>query len=122
MVVLKDLGLTIGDVELGQIEAEADRKLADYFVTTDFVVDAISGAGSLFLGRKGSGKSALFTQLPRLMRESGQSDVIEILLTPDNYSWAALQRYEEQGLLPEHAHTNAWKYSLAIEIAAALVA
>jgi hypothetical protein len=121
MSTLGDLGLTLGSVDLGEIEAEADRKLAEYFVTTDYVTDAVSGAGSLFLGRKGSGKSAVFTQLPRLVRESGQPNALTIQLTPDNYSWAALKRYEEQGLLAEHAHTNAWKYSLAIEIAASVV-
>jgi hypothetical protein len=121
MATLQDLGLTLGNVDLGEIEAEADPKLAEYFVTTDFVVDAIEGTASLFLGRKGSGKSAVFTQLPRLIRESGKPEVISIQLTPDNYSWAALRRYEEQGLLAEHAHTNAWKYSLVIEIAANLV-
>ena len=43
------------------------------------------------------------------------------LVTPDQYSWSALKRYREQGLLDEHAHTNAWKLSLAIEISAALL-
>jgi hypothetical protein len=31
-----------------------------------------------------------------------------------------LKGYQEQGLLPEHAHTNAWKLTLAIEVAGRL--
>lgn len=122
MATLAELGLTLRDIDLGDIEAEADHKLSEYFIETDFARDAVSGTGATFLGRKGSGKSALFTQLPRLMHESGQDEVIVRLLTPDNYAWAALKGYREQGLLLEHAHTNAWRYTLATEIAVAIVA
>lgn len=120
MARLSELGLTLADVDLGEIEAEADRKLAEYFVTTDYVIEATTGSATLFLGRKGSGKSAVFTQLPRLIRELNQDSVITIQVTPDQYSWAALKQYAEQGLLAEQAHTNAWKYSLAIEVAAGI--
>ena len=121
MTRLAELGLTLADVHLGEIEAEADRKLADYFVRTDYVVEAVEGPGTLFLGRKGSGKSALFSQLPRLIDEARPGQGATILLTPDQYSWAALKQYAELGLMAEQAHTNAWKYSLALEIAAHLV-
>jgi hypothetical protein len=85
------------------------------------VHNAFSGRRTLFLGRKGSGKSALFSQLPRLAEIPGSKDRSVTLLTPDQYSWSALKRYREQGLLDEHAHTNAWKISLAIEISASLL-
>ena len=44
------------------------------------------------------------------------------MITPDQYSWSALREYREAGLPPEQAHANAWKFTLAIEIAAALAA
>ena len=43
-------------------------------------------------------------------------------MTPDQYSWSALKQYQEQGLLPEHAHTNAWKFTLIVEATSALLA
>ena len=116
---LGDLDLTLGQLELGQIDAEADARLSDYFVTTDYAREAASGRGSLFLGRKGSGKSALFTQLPRLLKEAGNNSLF-VSLTPDQYAWAALKGYAEQGLLAEQAHTNAWRLTLTLEAASAL--
>lgn len=117
-----ELGLTLADIDLGGIDAESDPGLEEYFVTTPYVDNAFSGRRTLFLGRKGSGKSALFTQLPRLARLGDPLDRSVALLTPDQYSWSALKTYREQGLLLEHAHTNAWKLSLAIEVSAALLA
>lgn len=107
-------------VDLGGFDAESDYKLAEDFVRTEYVDDALQGRRTLLLGRKGSGKSALFRQLPRLVEEA-ELPYHVVQLTPDNYAWAALKEYKEQGLLLEQAHTNAWKLTLAIEVAGALV-
>ncbi|BAZ93876.1 uncharacterized protein FOKN1_1480 [Thiohalobacter thiocyanaticus] len=40
-------------------------------------------------------------------------------MTPDQYAWGALRQYEERGLLPEQAHSNAWKFTIAVDAAAA---
>jgi len=74
----------------------------------------------LFLGRKGSGKSALFRQLPQLSADAGGPAMLDI--TPDDYSWSALKSYREQGLGSEQAHTNAWTFTLAVELASHLIA
>jgi hypothetical protein len=121
VVRLTDAGLTVNDIDLGSVDAEADTRLADYFVTAPYVRYAFQGRRTLFLGRKGSGKSGLFTQLPRLANESADPDRTVSLITPDQYSWSALKEYQEQGLLAEQAHTNAWKLTLGIEVAGALL-
>lgn len=41
-------------------------------------------------------------------------------VTPDEYAWAALREYQEQGINAEAAHTNAWKLTVAIRIASEL--
>lgn len=121
-VRLAELGLTLEDIDLGGIDAESDPRLEEYFVTTPYVRNAFSGRRALFLGRKGSGKSALFSQLPRLAAASASPEELSVeLITSDQYSWSALKRYQEQGLLKEQAHTNAWKLSLAIDISVALL-
>jgi hypothetical protein len=117
---LEQLSLTVGDIDLGGFDAESDHKLAEDFVRTSYVDAALSGKRTQMLGRKGSGKSALFTQLPRLAEEAGLG-VSVLPLTPDSYAWSALRAYEEQGLLAEHAHTNAWKLTIAIELAGHLI-
>lgn len=117
---LKNQGKTLEDVQLGAPDAEADRRLAAYFLKTPYVDSALQLRRTLFLGRKGAGKSALFTQLPRLVAEAGFDSTKVILVTPDQYAWNALREYKETGILPEQAHANAWKFTLAIEIGAAL--
>jgi hypothetical protein len=116
------MGLTLADIDLGGVDAESDVRLADYFVTTPYVRSALAGRRTLFLARKGGGKSALFTQLPRLAGDADREDLSVRLITPDQYAWAALKEYKEQGLMPEQAHTNAWKLTLAVEVCGALLA
>jgi hypothetical protein len=65
------------------------------------------------IGRKGSGKSAIFTLMQDELRESGS---LVIPITPDQYSWSALRDYQEKGILPEQAHTNAWKLTLLASV------
>lgn len=117
---LQQAGKTLADVHIGTPDAEADRRLAAYFLKTPYVDAALQLRRTLFLGRKGAGKSALFTQLPRLVNEAGHTATKVILVTPDQYAWNALREYQERGLLPEQAHANAWKFTLAIEVGAAL--
>ena len=119
-MVLGNADLTLGDIDLGSVDAEADHRLPEYFVKTPYVESALRVQRSHYLGRKGSGKSALFTQLPRLIQEATFPDTRVLCLTPDQYAWNALRQYQELGLLPEQAHTNAWKFTIAIEVAGAL--
>src|SRR5579864_6876019 len=114
---LASAGLRMRDVDLGSIDAESDHNLAEYFVRTPYVELALRGRQTLFLGRKGSGKSALFRQLPRLLEGGTGRATIVIPITPDQYAWATLRDYREQGILSEHAHTNVWKLTLLLEVA-----
>ena len=117
---LNSLGIDIQALDIGAADAESDIRLANYFVTTPQVRSALAFRRTHFLGRKGSGKSSLFGQLPRLaISQYPETRVVQ--LTPDQYAWGALKQYRELGLLPEQAHANAWKFTLAIEGAAALL-
>src|SRR5690242_3180171 len=94
------------DIDFGSADAESDPRLGEYFVHTEYVAAALDGTSTVFLGRKGSGKTALFQQLPQLYRDAGR-DILTIPVTPDEYAWAALKEYKEQGITAEAAHTNA---------------
>lgn len=118
---LDEAGFTLDDLDLGGIDAESDYRLSQYFVTTPYVRSALAGRRTLILGRKGSGKSALYTQLPRLLAENGHGDATFLGLTPDQYSWSSLCNYKEQGLHSDQAHMNAWRLTIAIELASHLV-
>ena len=112
-------GLTLSQIDFGSADAESDRRLSEYFGEEPYVEAALSLEGTQILGRKGSGKSALFSQLNRLLESKGQHTIV-LKLSPDQYSWAALKEYKEQGLMPEQAHTNAWKFAIATAVAGAL--
>ena len=116
---LKDLDITVKDLDFGGVDAESDHGLADYFIDTPQVDEALSFRSAHFIGRKGSGKSSIFTQLPRLAAARYGPACQVSLMTPDQYAWGALRQYEEQGLLPEQAHSNAWKFTIAVDAAAA---
>lgn len=96
-------------IDLGKDEAEQDQRLHEYFLKTASYKNALSGQKTIVIGRKGSGKSAIFTLL---RKELEKSEELVIPITPDQYSWSALRDYKEQGILPEQAHTNAWKFTL----------
>lgn len=95
-------------IDLGKDEAESDVNLNKYFLRTGSYQKAKDGRKTLVVGRKGSGKSAILTLL--------QSESNNVLITPDQYSWSALKDYKEIGILPEQAHTNAWKLTLLSSI------
>lgn len=118
---LSDKGFTIKDLDFGTVDAEADRRLADYFINTPQVDQSLRFRSAHFLGRKGAGKSAIFTQLSRLANERYKENVRVSLMTPDQYAWGAMREYQEQGLLLEQAHTNAWKFTIAVDAAAILL-
>ena len=100
-------------IDLGKDEAEQDSRLKEYFLKTTYYENAFSGKKTIIIGRKGSGKSAIFILL---QDELEKNDSLVIPITPDQYSWSALKDYKEQGILPEQAHTNAWKLTLLASV------
>jgi hypothetical protein len=111
------VAVTLSDIDFGSADAESDDRLGEYFLATGYVREALTGKKTIFLGRKGAGKTALFKQLPELYRQEGRKELVTIPMSPDQYAWGALKEYKEQGILTEQAHTNAWKLTLAITIA-----
>jgi hypothetical protein len=99
----------LSKIDLGKDEAEQDQRLQEYFLKTSNYRNALAGTKTIVIGRKGSGKSAIFALMQVELEESG---ALVIPITPDQYSWSALKDYEEKGILPEQAHTNAWKLTL----------
>lgn len=100
-------------IDLGKDEAEQDQRLADYFLKTQTYKNALTGNKTIIIGRKGSGKSAIFTLLKN---ELTDPNTILIPITPDQYSWSALKDYRDKGILPIQANTNAWKLTLLASI------
>ena len=80
----------LAKIDLVKDEAEQDQRLREYFLKTSNYKNALSGTKTIVIGRKGSGKSAIFTLMRSELEESG---ALVIPVTPDQYSWSALKDY-----------------------------
>jgi hypothetical protein len=115
----------VEEVDFGKLAAENDigpaihtafgRGLERYFVESDDYKRVRSGANTIVLGNRGSGKSAIFQILARAKRSEGDH-VIE--LSPDDYSYEMLQQTMEPeskgSWVKQGAYAAAWKYVIYV--------
>lgn len=109
---------TLEKIEIGASAAENEmRTLKNYYLKTDAYNKAMRGEAQLVVGRKGSGKSAIFLQIRD--NERNKNDNIVLDLKPDGYK---LIKFKEQVLdfLEEgtfqHTIMAFWEYILLLEI------
>lgn len=111
---------TLRDLRLGTLAAESDRDLFDYFLVTPIAKAIVTQNVGLVLGRKGSGKTALFRQAEELLAEFDLPDVEVVRLNMDDHAWSAFQDFRTLGLSEEHAATVSWQLALLLQIAIAV--
>lgn len=112
------VGNALQMISLGDPMAENEfQTLSEYYVQTDEYSRALRGEVNLVVGRKGTGKTALFFQVRDRIRRDRQNVVID--LKPEGYQ---LLKLKEQvlDLLSEgaksHLITAFWEYLLLLEI------
>ena len=93
------------------------RELARYYLETDQFQRALRGEVRLVVGRKGSGKTAIFAQVRDRTRRERRNVVLD--LRPDGYQLLKFKetvlKYLGSGAL-EHTVTAFWEYLLLLEI------
>lgn len=114
----RNLG-TLERLDLGAPAAENEMgSLGSYFVETDEYNRTVSGAVRLAVGRKGSGKTALFIRVRDRVRRKTENAVLD--LKPDGHQ---LKRFKYMVLdllaeaVKEHVAKAFWEYLLLLEIA-----
>jgi len=105
-------------ISFGASAAENEfRELAGYYIDTEQFNRAIRGEVRLVVGRKGSGKTAVFAQVRDRTRENSRNVVLDLL--PDGYQLIKFKEmvlgYLGTGSL-EHTITAFWEYLLLLEI------
>jgi hypothetical protein len=105
-------------LNLGAYYAENEsQELGEYYVETDEFRRALRGEVQIVLGRKGSGKTALFFQVRDRLRSNPQNVVLD--LKPEGFQLIKFKEqildYLEQGTR-EHTITAFWEYLLLLEI------
>lgn len=108
----------IKTVSLGSTASENEfRDLANYYIDTPQYKTALEGRGRIVIGRKGSGKTAIFWRVRDTLRENNNNLVVD--LKPDGYQ---LRKFKEQLVnmlsagTKEHTLTALWEYLIYGEI------
>ena len=114
---LESKGFLAG-LDLGDPAAENEfTKLSEYYVETDEFHKVLAGDVRLVVGRKGSGKSALFFRARDILRENRRLIVLD--LRPEGHQ---LKRFRDLVLdrlsesIQEHVTTAFWEYVLLLEV------
>ena len=105
------------DVRFGHIAAEEEAEaLQSYFLETPEYEELVKDRRRLIvIGRKGSGKSAIYLSL----RDS--KDRRTIGLTLQDYPWEVHKRIKDTGAPKEHIYVNSWKYIIWVLLAKELI-
>lgn len=107
-------------LNLGATSAENEmRDLERYYLETDQFLKSLRGEAHLVVGRKGSGKSAIFLQIRDAEREKNRNKNIVLDLKPDGYKLIKFKERILQFLAEgtyQHTITAFWEYVLLLEI------
>ncbi|MBZ5624485.1 MAG: hypothetical protein LAQ69_38170 [Acidobacteriia bacterium] len=113
----------IEKVDLGDLAAENEIKgLSSYFVPTGQYNEAKRGRAQLVVGRKGSGKTAIFYGVRSTYKPSRAHVVLD--LKPEGHQFTKLREALLQHLttgIQQHVLTAFWNYLLLMEIARKIV-
>ncbi|MCG7570522.1 hypothetical protein MHM89_11320 [Pseudoalteromonas sp. CNC9-20] len=105
-------------LDLGASSAENEmRTLQSYYLKTDQFLKSLRGEANIVVGRKGSGKSAIFLQVRD--RERNKKGNIVLDLKPDGYKLIKFKElilsFLEEGTF-QHTIMAFWEYVLLLEI------
>lgn len=111
----------IRQVYLGHPDALQDASLLEYFVPTPDYEDAIQGRRTLYVGRRGTGKSANFKAICDELRDRFNTVPVEI--APSDYELQRITGYLEthdEDTTPTHLYQPTWNYVLITEMVKSL--
>lgn len=115
---VRDQQTFLQSLDLGASSAENEmRTLSNYYLKTDQFSKSIRGEAHLVIGRKGSGKSAIFLQIRDRERSNSKNVVLD--LKPDGYKLIKFKElilnFLQEGTF-QHTIMAFWEYVLLLEI------
>lgn len=109
-------GVYESGLSFGEDVAERDSGLSRYFITTRAYMELSAQQKHIVNGPKGSGKSALLSEL-------NSNEDLSIVITPEHYASDVLNAMNDGKMAGDlSAYITTWKYTLLIEIFRRLVA
>lgn len=106
---LTDTSNNLNTLNFGEVDAESDLRLADFFVDTGVLKRLAIGQRQFVIGRKGSGKTALFQQAQTSLKPTRV-----IPMEFSDYAWEQHKAVKELGLPAEGTYTASWIFTFLI--------
>ncbi|BEM82123.1 hypothetical protein SME41J_14470 [Serratia marcescens] len=103
-----------------QVSAETDHELQSYFFKLPAVKDVIESQAWLVLGRKGTGKTAIYEYIKKSTKAT-LNGYNAICLNFSDYPWPAHQLYKDSMAGELSAYQKSWMYLFYIKAIAKLV-
>lgn len=104
-----------------KVSSEADKDLMKYFVKTKYLSDIVDGDKWIILGRKGTGKTAIFEYLKNI--EANKINGYEtVSLNFSDYPWPIHRMYKETMEGELTAYQKSWHYLFVVQAISKLIA
>ncbi|WP_336476044.1 P-loop ATPase, Sll1717 family [Escherichia coli] len=103
-----------------QVSAETDRDLQTYFFKLPAIKDIIESRAWLVLGRKGTGKTAIYEHLRR-GKPANLNGFYSVCLNFSDYPWPAHQLYKDAMAGELSAYQKSWMYLFYIKALSKLI-
>lgn len=94
----------------GAIDAENDERLIEYFFRTPIIDKLLNYQKSIIIGRKGSGKTAIYKYIQNVKKET----CIPLLFK--DYPWKTHDRFKNSVVSERESFVNSWTFFFYIEI------
>lgn len=101
--------------EFGRIDAESEVQLGQFFLQTDAYKRIEDQQHIVVVGRKGTGKTAIYKTL--LQRPEAYSDVFVAGLQFRDYPWGTHQDVQDAAAAPVERYFASWKFLVLVELA-----
>lgn len=105
--------VSVASIDFGELDAESEKNLSGYFVDTGVLRKLAIGQKQFVIGRKGSGKTALFRLATSQNLLQTQVDEVEF----DQYPWEFHRQLKQGGMLAESAYEASWRFLLLLMMA-----
>jgi hypothetical protein len=101
--------------DFGRIDAESELQLADFFIKTDAYMRVEDVEHIVVLGRKGTGKTAIYEAL--MQRATRFRNTHAVGLQFRNYPWQAHTEFEDANAAPVERYIESWQFLILVELA-----
>lgn len=99
----------------GRIDAESEVQLREFFLRTDAYRRIDEQERIVVVGRKGTGKTAIYKAL--LQRADEYEDVFGSGLQFQDYPWGTHQEVRDTTAAPSERYSASWKFLILVELA-----